>query len=347
MANPEPTREKLGEREAQILRAIVEDYIRSGEPVGSQALAPRCEVSPATVRSVMADLEAQGLLEKPHASAGRRPTDQGYRYYVDALVTVQGPEEDERRLIERELRPGPAAVEPVLQEASRLLHALSHHAGVVATPRPSPSRLRQIDLLKLSGERVLAVVVTQEGLVLNKLLDVDFPVTAAELARATRTLNALLQDSSVDEVRERLRREVELRREQYDRLLSKALALVQAVVAGAATPELLLSGQASLLEAPDLDLARIRSLFVALEEKQRLLSIFEQTAQARAMQIFIGAESDVGNEAGVAVVTSPYAARGQVLGAVGVIGPTRMDYGRVIPLVDFTARAVTKVLSEH
>ncbi len=342
----QPCEARLDEREAQILRAIVEDYIRSGEPVGSQTVAPRCDVSPATVRSVMADLEGQGLLEKPHTSAGRRPTDQGYRYYVDALVTVREPDQDERRRIERELRPGPAQLEPLLQEASRLLHSLSRHAGVVATPRPSPSRLKQIDLLRLSDERVLAVVVTQEGLVLNKLLDVDFPVTAAELAHATRTLNGLLQDHTVEEVRERLRREVEARQEQYDRLLEKALALVQGVVAGAAMPGLLLSGQASLLEAPDLDLGRIRALFVALEEKQRLLAIFEQTARGGSMQIFIGAESDLGQDAGVAVVTSPYGARGQVLGAVGVIGPTRMDYGRVIPLVDFTARTVTRVLSE-
>jgi heat-inducible transcriptional repressor len=261
-------------------------------------------------------------------------------------VSVREPDAEERRLIERSCA-GPGDLEPMLQEASRLLHALSRHAGVVATPRPSPSRLKQIDLLRLSGERILAVVVTQEGLVLNKLLEVDFPVTAAELARATRTLNALLAEHGVEEVRERLRREIELKKEQYDRLLEKALALVQTVVAAAAAPELLLSGQSSLLEAPDLDLGRIRSLFVALEEKQRLLSIFEQTAQARALQIFIGAESDVGQDAGVAVVTSPYAAHGQVLGAVGVIGPTRMDYGRVIPLVDFTARTVTKVLSEH
>ncbi len=335
---------QLGEREAQILRAIVEDYIRSGEPVGSQVVAPRCEVSAATVRNVMADLESQGLLEKPHASAGRRPTDRGYRYYVDALVTIQEPQAAERRLIERSCA-GPADLEPMLQETSRLLHALSRHTGVVATPRPSPSRLQQIDLLRLEGGKILAVVVTQEGMILNKLLELDWPVSSADLQRATRTLNGLLSEHSAEDVRALLAREIEQGKEQYDRLLERALALVQSVVEGAGPPDLLLTGQASLLESKDLDLGRMRSLFAALDEKKRLLAILEEAARGGSMQIFIGAESELGETAGIAVVTSPYSAAGRVLGAVGVIGPTRMDYARVIPLVDMAARAVTKALS--
>ncbi len=337
---------KLGERDALIFRAIVEDYIKSGELVGSQSVAPRCDVSPATVRNVMADLEAQGLLEKPHTSAGRRPTDAGYRYYVDALVTVREPDRDERKLIEVGCGESPA-VDGCLQEASRLLHALSRHAGVVATPRSDPGRLRQIDLLRLSDGQILAVVVTGEGLVLNKILSVDFPVTAAELHRATRTLNGLLQDGTLEEIRERLAHELQQKRELYDRLLERALNVIQAVVTEASPPDLLMSGQASLLSTPDLDLGAIRSLFAALEEKGRLLQILDQAANARSLQIFIGSESDLGHDSGVALVASPYGVGGQVLGAVGVIGPTRMDYARVIPLVDFTARTVSRVLSEH
>lgn len=337
--------QRLGERDAQIFRAIVEDYIRSGEPVGSQSVAPRCEVSPATVRNVMADLEAQGLLEKPHTSAGRRPTDAGYRYYVDSLLTVREPGLDERRLIEVGCGESPA-VEGCLQEASRLLHALSRHAGVVATPRAAPGRLQQIDLLRLSDGQILAVVVTGEGLVLNKLLAVDFPVAAQELQRATRTLNALLQEGTVDEIRSKLVRELREQRDQYERLLARALAVVESVVAEAAPQELLMSGQASLLGTPDLDLAAIRSLFEALEEKEHILKFLDQAAKAAALQIFIGSESELGQDAGIALVTSPYGVPGRVLGAVGVIGPTRMDYARVIPLVDFTARTVSRVLSE-
>jgi heat-inducible transcriptional repressor len=337
---------RLGERDGHVFRAIVEDYIRTGELVGSQSVAPRCEVSSATVRNVMADLEAQGLLEKPHTSAGRRPTDAGYRYYVDALLTVREPDREEQKLIEVGCAE-PAAVDGCLQEASRLLHALSRHAGVVATPRSEPGRLRQIDLLRLSDGQILAVVVTCEGLVLNKILAVDFPVSAAELQRATRTLNGLLQDATVEQIRERLVHELQQKRELYDRLLERALTVVQAVVSEAAPPDLLMSGQSSLLNTPDLDLGGIRSLFTALEEKGRLLQILDQAANARSLQIYIGSESALGQDSGVALVTSPYGVAGQVLGAVGVIGPTRMDYARVIPLVDFTARTVSKVLSEH
>ncbi len=337
---------RLGERESQILRSIVEDFIRTGEPVGSSSVAPRCDVSPATVRNVMAELEAQGLLEKPHTSAGRRPTDAGYRYYVDALVAVREPAPRERELIERGCG-APSEVEGCLQEASRLLHALSRHAGVVAFPRPESTRLRRIDLLRLGDSQILAVAVTPEGRILNKILAVDFAVTASELSHAARTLTGLLQESTIEEVRDRLAQELSQKREQADRLLQRALGLVEAVVGAAAPPDLVMSGQSSLLEGGDLDLGKLRSLFSAIEEKSRLLEILDQAAHARSLQIFIGAESDLGEQAGVALVTSPYGVGGETLGAIGVIGPTRMDYGRVIPLVDFTARTVSRVLSEH
>ncbi len=339
--DPAPGR-ALDEREGQILRSIVEDFIRTGEPVGSSAVAPRCDVSPATVRNVMAELEAQGLLAKPHTSAGRRPTDAGYRYYVDTLLTVREPASEERQLIERSCGE-PVEMTSRLQEASRLLHALSHHAGVVALPRPDATRLRRIDLLRLGDAQVLAVVVTHDGQILNKILTVDFPATAPDLSRASRTLTELLQENSVEAVRERIERELSQSREMYDRLLDRALWLVEAVVTEPAHPGLLMSGQSSLLEGPDLDLGRLRSLFSAIEEKGRLLQILDQAARARSLQIFIGAESELGETAGVALVTSPYTVDGKMLGAIGVIGPTRMDYGRVIPLVDFTARTVSRV----
>ncbi len=341
------TKRALGEREAQILRAIVDDYVRSGDPVGSQAVAPRCEVSAATVRSVMADLEEQGLLEKPHTSAGRRPTDLGYRYYVDSLLAVPAPEPipaPERWLIEqRFVGAGPGAS---LQEASRLLHDLSHHAALVATPRAEATRLRQLDLVRLSDGRILAVAVTHEGRILNKLLDAELVGSAEELAHASRTLTALLQQElSVEAVRERLAREVAQERARYDGLVTRALDLVAQLLGDAEGADLLLAGQATLVGQPELDIGQMRSLFQALEEKGRLLRLLDRAVEAGSLQIFIGSESPLGEQAGVALVTSPYEVDGRVLGAVGVIGPTRMDYGRVISLVDFTARTVSKVLS--
>ncbi len=335
----------LGERERQILKGIVEGFIQSGVPVGSQTLAPRWDVSSATVRSVMADLEGQGLLEKAHSSSGRRPTDRGYRYYVDTLLTMKDPSSVEQEHIDRVVS-STQAPESRLSSASHLLHELSRYAGVVATPKPNAMRLRQIDLLKLRGGQILAVLVTPEGLVHNKLLHVKTDLSAEDLAAATSSLNQLLENNSIDEVRQLLRREIDERRAAYDALLQTALSLVEKALAQSSASELLVSGQDSLLATPDLDLAHLRSLLKAVEEKHRLLEILEQSQTAGALQIYIGAESDLGEATGVAVVASPYRAEGRVVGAVGIIGPTRMDYAKVIPLVEYTARTVSRVLSD-
>jgi heat-inducible transcriptional repressor len=336
----------LGERERQILKGIVEGFIRSGNPVGSQLLAPLWDVSAATVRSVMADLEGQGLLEKAHSSSGRRPTDRGYRYYVDTLITMKDPSSEERARIAREVADSDAP-QSQLSTASQLLHELSMHAGVVATPRPDSMRLRQIDLLRLRGGQILAVLVTPEGIVHNKLLHVKTDLSAEDLAAATSSLNRLLENNSIEEVRQLLRREIDEKRAAYDALLAAALSLVEKALALSTPSELLVSGQSSLLASPDLDLPHLRSLLKAVEEKHRLLEILEQAQTAGTLQIYIGAESDLGEATGVAVVASPYRAEGRVVGAVGIIGPTRMDYAKVIPLVEYTARTVSRALSEH
>jgi len=335
----------LGERERQILKGIVEGFIQSGIPVGSQALAPRWEVSSATVRSVMADLEGQGLLEKAHSSSGRRPTDKGYRYYVDTLLTIKDPSSHERMRITREVADSEAP-QGKLSTASQLLHELSLHAGVVATPKPDSMRLRQIDLLKLRGGQILAVLVTPEGLVHNKLLNVKTDLSSEELAAATSSINRLLENNTIEQVRQLLRHELAEKRAAYDRLLESALALVEKALAQSTPSELLVSGQSSLLASPDLDLPHLRSLLKAVEEKHRLLEILEQAQSAGALQIYIGAESDLGEATGVALVAAPYRAEGRVVGAVGVIGPTRMDYAKVIPLVEYTARTVSRVLGD-
>jgi len=337
-----PRRESppLDERERLILKGIIEDYIASGAPVGSQHLTSRVDVSSATIRNVMVDLESQGLLEKAHTSSGRRPTDAGYRYYVDTLLTMKAPARGDRQRIERTVS-GPEELSSRIIEASHLLHELSRHAGVVATPRPTPTRLRQIDLLRVRGDRILAVLVTPEGLVHNKLLQVDFEASPEELLQATRILNQLLPGSTVEEVRERLAGELSEGRAAYDRFLNKALGLVERALSEVAPVEVIVSGQSTLLSSPDFDLDRARALFAALEEKKRLLRILEQAASAGELQIYIGAESELGD---VAVVASPYGVEGQVLGTIGVIGPLRMDYAKVIPLVEFTAKTVSKVL---
>jgi heat-inducible transcriptional repressor len=340
MEGPHRDSPPLDERERLILKGIIEDYIASGAPVGSQHLTARVDVSSATIRNVMMDLESQGLLEKAHTSSGRRPTDAGYRYYVDTLLTMKAPARGDRQRIQRTVG-GTEQLATRMADASQLLHELSRHAGVVATPRPTPTRLRQIDLLRIRGDRILAVLVTPEGLVHNKFLQVDFEASPEDLRQATQTLNQLLQGSTVDEVHARLSREVSEGRAAYDQFLNKALGLVERALSEVAPAEVIVSGQSTLLASPDLDLDRARALFAALEEKKRLLRILEQAASAGELQIYIGAESELGD---VVVVASPYGVEGQVLGTVGVIGPLRMDYAKVIPLVEFTAKAVSKVL---
>jgi heat-inducible transcriptional repressor len=338
----------LSARDREILRAIVSDFISTGEPVGSQAVAPRCDVSPATVRSVMSDLEALGYLEKPHTSAGRVPTDRGLRLYVDALLKVRAPHPRERERIERGLHP--AAVQDLMGEAGKVLHELTHHAAVVLAPDMDQTIVRRIELVRLREDRVLAVLVTQSGVVHNRLITVEFPVSREELEHATNYLNELLGELTVDQVQVRLRAELEAERALYDDLVKKSLEIGSRAFEGAGgPPRMLIEGEASFLDQPEFaeDVARMRALFAELARKDRLIELLRRAVDGHEIRIFIGAESDFSATAGVSVITAPYGSgEGSILGALAVIGPTRMNYGKVIPLVEYTARAVSRSLVE-
>jgi heat-inducible transcriptional repressor len=374
--------DELDPRAQKVLRAIIQEHISGGEPVGSQALSRRSdlEVSPATIRAVMADLEALGFLEKPHTSAGRVPTDRGYRFYVDALVRLRPPGRKEKERIERaahEPGPGPGDIERTLQDFATTLHELTRYAGVVVTPRLSSDVLRAIEFVKLREGRVLAVLVTSSGAVENRVLTLPDgeQLSQADLDRAAAALNGLLADLPLHEVRERIVQEMARARGEYDRLLERALSLGQAALApgapattGAGSPGLLdadalrairsvrsvsIRGQAALLEEPEFaDVERLRALFRTFEEKEQLLQLFDRALQGRGVQIFIGAESGLGEARDLAVVASPYGtggagaagARPTPLGTIGIIGPTRMDYARIIPLVEYTAAAIGRIL---
>jgi len=346
----------LGERARRILASIVNDHIHGGEPVGSQAIArlPGVDCSSATVRAVMADLEAMGLLEKPHTSAGRVPTARGYRYYVDVLLHLQSPHPAEKKLIEARANEARGEVDGLFAEASRTLHRLTRHAGVVATPRPRAERLRRIEFVQLREGRLLAVLVSRTGRVQNRLLTLDRSYGEGELVQAENYLNKLLNDPTLEEARAKITAEITAQKEALSQLEERALALgskavqVEARDPGAASHGsaihasiLHLEGQASLLEEPTLahDLGKIRALFRALDEKERLLSVLDKALVAEELVIFIGAESGI-YDPELSIVAAPYRSEGQIVGALGVIGPTRMDYSRVIPLVEFTARAV-------
>ena len=342
--------EELGEREKEVLRAVVQEYITTGGPVGSQHLSRKAEfdVSSATLRNVLADLEELGFLEKPHTSAGRVPTDRGYRFYVDTMVRLKDPTPKDRELIHAGLVQE-SNLGDILGEASRILHSLTRHASVVLTPRPEAAVFYRVEFVRLREDRVLAVLVGPNGQVQNKVITVDFPVTSDELLKASNYLSELLREVPLEEARERIRQEMDQEQALYNALTAKALKL------GAAATDLQTSqservrieGTGSFLDQPEFaDVERMRALFRTLDEKHKLLLLLDRVQRAREMQIFIGAESEFSAPGELSVIASPYGSREQVLGTVGVIGPTRMNYQRVIPLVNFTAQVLSRVLEQ-
>lgn len=338
--------DELSARARDVLRTVIQEHIQTGEPVGSHQLARTgaFDVSSATLRSVLADLEALGMIGKPHTSAGRVPTDLGYRYYVDTLVKLREPAARDRALIrERINREGD--LEDLLGDTGKVLHALTQHAVVVLTPRPAAAIIERVEFLRLREDRVLAVLVSRDGEVINKVITVDFPVTSDELLRAGNYLSSLLGQVSLEEAHGKVRHELEQEQAAYDALVRKALTLGEIATDVSHTEKVLLEGTGSLLDdARDADLERMRALFRALGEKQQLLALLERVQRARELQIFIGSESAFSAAGDVSVVAVPYVRDDVVLGTVGVIGPTRMNYQRVIPLVNFTAQALSQGL---
>ena len=342
-------RSGLSQRARDIFRALVQDYIHTGEPVASQPLLARhgLDCSPATVRNVMADLEALGFLVKPHTSSGRVPTQAGYRLYVDALLKVKPPQAAEREQIEKVTHDAPA-VDSLLESTARVLHSLSHHAAVVTTPRPVDDPIHQIEFVRLRETRVLVVFISQAGLVTNKLMQLDTRPDVGELERAGQYLNEKLRAGPLASLRERILADMRQDQSALQGLISKALLLAEQSFGPEALSggEMLVDGEESFLDAPEFaDVQKARALLRAFAEKDRILRMLDKVLHAREVQIFIGAESELAGVPDVSVVAAPYVRGDQVLGTLAVIGPTRMNYARVIPLVDLTAREISRALS--
>jgi heat-inducible transcriptional repressor len=346
---------ELDRREREILRALVQDYIHTGEPVASQPLLARqkLDCSPATIRAVMSDLEALGLLEKPHASSGRIPTAQAYRLYVDTLLKVRPPTPADRDRI-ASLTTETPDVSRLLEGTADLLHSLSHHAGVVTTPQPKVDPIRQVDFVRLREDRVLAVFVSEAGIVTNKLVQLEQPFEPSELERAAAYLNGRIAAAagaaaSLPTLRERILEDMRADHTALHGLMQKALLLAeQALAAPPATGRVLVDGEASFLDAPEFaDVQKARALLKAFAEKDRILRVLDRVLLAHEVQIFIGAESEFATVPDVSVVAAPYGRAGKVLGTLAVVGPTRMNYARVIPLVDLTARELSRALDRR
>ena len=336
----------LDTRSQLLLKTLVERYIIEGEPVGSRTLsrASGLDLSPATIRNVMADLEELGFVASPHTSAGRIPTPKGYRFFVDTLLTVQPLEDVEIRHMENELKEHDP--QRLATQASQLLSQLTHFAGVVVTPKRSGAVLRQLEFLRLSANRVLLILVNQDGSVQNRILSTERDFTQAQLVEAGNFFNSQYSGHSLGDVRDQLSKELQALQSDMTALMKLALEAGQDAMSE--LDDCVISGTSSLLKVPDwsANMNHIRRLFDAFEKKTELLLLLEVSQRATGVQIFIGGESGMMPLDECSMVTASYEVNGEVVGTVGVIGPTRMAYHRIIPIVDITARLLASALSD-
>lgn len=340
---------ELSERSREIFRQIVEAYVETGEPVGSQLLSQRMSMglSSASIRSVMADLQDAGLLYSPHTSAGRLPTATGLRFFVDGLLEVGNVTREERERIEAHCAVSGRSVEEVLTEAIEGLSGLSHCAGLVVAPKED-ARLHHIEFVALSNDRVLVIIVTEDGRVENRVMESEPSWTTMALAEATNFLNSRIRGRTLNEVRAEIMAEHERQRAELDELTRRVIDAGMATWGGGEErTTLIVRGRANLLEDVNAteDLERIRDLFNTLETRQGFMQLLDLTKDAEGVRIYIGAKDNIFNLAGCSVIVSPYVdSKARVVGAIGVIGPARLNYARIIPMVDYTAKALGRAV---
>src|SRR5947208_49623 len=345
---PSPISE-LSERSREIFRLIVDGYVATGEPIGSRTLSRLLgqHLSPATIRNVMADLEEAGLLFSPHTSAGRLPTEAGLRLFVHGLLEIGNLGEDERRNIESLCAARGKSLPQALEEATAALSGLSHCAGLVVVPKQERP-LKHIEFVNLGPGRALVVLVTEDGLVENRVIEVPLGLPPAILVSAGNFLNSRLIGRTIEEARVDIEEEINSHRAQLDELTSRIVSTGLASWAGGDSDSaLIVRGQANLLEDVTAlaDLERLRSLFEMLETKETVLRLLDASRKGEGVQIFIGAESHLFGVAGCSVIIAPYQnSRERIIGAIGVIGPTRINYARIIPMVDYTAKMIGRIM---
>lgn len=342
MSRKGPPSSELDPRARHLLRTLIARHIENGEPVGSQTLARHAglDVSPATIRNILADLEDSGLLTAPHTSAGRVPTAQGYRVFVDSLLQLRPlPEHDVSRL-RSQLAAG-GGTQSLLGSASELVSAMTRFVGVVSVPRREQFAFRYIDFVAVDSQRVMAILVFADNEVQNRLIQTRRAYEPSELERIANYLNAHFAGRSVADIRATLVAEMRVARHEMENLLAQTVELAEQALAPDGEDDMVVAGQTRLIGVQDLaDMDRLRDLFEAFSRKREILQLLERTVSAPGVRIFIGEETGLAPLEGVSVVSAPYAADGKVLGVLGVIGPTRMAYERVIPVVQATAEVL-------
>ena len=342
---------ELNERSRTVFRYIVDSYLATGSPVGSRTISDRAglNLSPASIRNTMADLEISGLLYAPHTSAGRLPTELGLRLYIDGLMQIGALSDDERRSIEATCRAGGQPLNEILEQTSTLLSGLSACASLVIAPKTEGS-VKQVQFVQLAPRKILAILMMQNGLVENRIINLDIDIPATSLIAASNYLNAKLNGKTIAQAEKSISTDITNNTSQLDtitqRLVQQGLALP---ATGKADGHIIIRGQSRLLEDVKAieDLERARMLLGYLEEQKNMLSLLGSINEADGVQIFIGAENKIFDQSGWSLIISPYRnAEHQIVGAIGVIGPTRLDYDRIIPMVDYTSRIVGKLVDD-
>ncbi len=344
--DPKGSVAELSDRARAVFRDIVESYLMTGSPVGSRTLSRTggVQLSPASIRNVMQDLEELGLLAAPHTSAGRMPTEQGLRLFVDGMMQATAPSPEEAAAIEAEARRAGGSLEDVLARTTAVLAGLAQCAAVVVAPKTEPV-MRQLSLVRLSPERALAVLVGADGAIENRLLALPPDVTDEALTEAQNYVNAHGAGATLGEAVERLKAELASGRAELDRLTAELVAEgLASWSSDGAGPVLIVRGAAHLLDQPDIE--RARALLEELETKAELARLLDRAREAEALKVFIGAENELFALSGSSVIAAPWrGGDGRIVGVVGVIGPTRLNYARVVPMVDFTANRLSRLMT--
>ncbi len=342
---------ELNHRARKILSAVVSEYLSTGEAVGSRLISKGhgIELSPATIRNVMADLEDLGLLTQPHTSAGRVPTPTGLRLFIDSMLKVRTLSPREKEEIRQQYDLQPQAMQGILQKTSKVLSDITQYAGVVLVPNPEYQRLKHIEFVPLRDNKFLCILVTTEGLIENKIITAEFKLEGERLERIHNYLHQLLEGLTMEEVRRRVLEELGQEKNRYDQMIAAALSLSQAALADTPSGDVVVSGGANLVglarAGDETDMTRVQELLHALEEKELLIRLLDQTMRSERVQVFLGAETAHHALGDAAVVATPYGPEDCPVGALAVIGPTRMNYSKVLSVVDFTAELITKLLT--
>jgi heat-inducible transcriptional repressor len=341
--------ETFSERDRKILQAIIMDYIQTAEPVGSRTVSKKYKMglSPATIRNVMSDLEETGFLSQPHTSAGRVPTDRAFRFYVDSILRVGKLSRVERDRIESSLQDEKLDINEMMKRASSLLSLLSKQTGVVLVPRFGSNIFKHIEFIKLREKKILVIIVSQSGEVQNKLIESDEVMDQDELDKYSKYLTEIMGGLSLGEAKRRIMEEMKQEKVLFDKLMYRALQLSQKALEDEAEGDVYIEGQTNIIQSPEFaDLEKMRALLLAFEEKTKIVKLLDKALSAQGIQIFIGGENEFNEMRDCSVIAAPYSKENFTLGTLGVIGPMRMDYSAIIPIVDYTARIVGQILED-